>query len=192
MESKEPEVVCVVLGDHNVGKTSLIKYYLTESFEETLSPSLYDNYRFEVEAKSITITVEVIDTPGLQTYDSIRELSYDRASVCLLCFSVTNPSSFQSIEDKWHREIKSHAANLPIILVGTKYDKLEEGSKEGLVYEQKADSLREKLGYSKYLHCSAKDGTNVKRVFDSAIRAALKDKMSLMTGKGKKKDCVVY
>jgi GTPase SAR1 family protein len=73
-------------------------------------------------------------------------------------------------------------------LVGTKYDKQEEGS----VDEQKADSLREKLGYSKYLHCSAKDGTNVKRVFDSAIRAALKDKMSLMTVKGKKKDCVVY
>lgn len=188
MESKESEVVCVVLGDHNVGKTTLIKYYLTESFDETLSPSLYDFYRFEVEAKTCSITVEVIDTPGLQTYDSIRELSYDRASVCLVCFSVANPSSFQSIEDKWHREIKSHAANLPIILVGTKYDKQEEGS----VDEQKADSLREKLGYSKYLHCSAKDGTNVKRVFDSAIRAALKDKMSLMTVKGKKKDCVVY
>ena len=193
MESKESDIVCVVLGDHNVGKTTLIKSYFTNSFDDSLSPSLYDNYRFEVNAKGCTVIVEVIDTPGLQTYDSIRELSYEQANVFLLCFSLANPSSFQSIEDKWHREIKSNGANLPIILVGTKHDKLVESvSKESTVEDHKAVSLSEKLGYAKYLTCSAKEGTNVKKVFDSAIRAGLKDRMSLLSGKGKKKDCVIY
>ena len=39
-----------------------------------------------------------------------------------MCFSIISPSSYENVLSKWVPEIQHHAANVPIILVGTKAD----------------------------------------------------------------------
>src|SRR5690349_15255567 len=62
------------------------------------------------------------DTAGGQEYDRLRFLSYPNTNVFLLCFSVTNPSSFENVSERWYSEITHHCPNTPILLVGTKID----------------------------------------------------------------------
>lgn len=47
---------------------------------------------------------------------------YHNAQIILICFSLISPPSFQSVEQKWIKEIRQMNPNVPILLVGTKLD----------------------------------------------------------------------
>ncbi len=63
-----------------------------------------------------------ITASGQEDYDRLRPLSYPGTQVFLVCFSIISPSSYENVLSKWVPEIQHHAANVPIILVGTKSD----------------------------------------------------------------------
>jgi Ras-related C3 botulinum toxin substrate 1 len=42
--------------------------------------------------------------------------------VFLVCYSVVSPTSFENVQAKWIPELRHHAPNAPVILVGTKTD----------------------------------------------------------------------
>lgn len=62
------------------------------------------------------------DTAGQEDYDRLRPLSYPQTEVFLICFSLVNPASCENVKSKWISEIRHHAPDVPIILVGTKMD----------------------------------------------------------------------
>ena len=49
-------------------------------------------------------------------------MSYANANVFLVCFSVTNPVSFENVTSKWYPEVVHFCPSVPQILVGTKLD----------------------------------------------------------------------
>ena len=55
------------------------------------------------------INLGLWDTAGQEDYDRLRPLSYPQTDVFLLCFSITNPTSFENVRTKWYPEIASHA-----------------------------------------------------------------------------------
>jgi small GTP-binding protein len=59
---------------------------------------------------------------GQEEYDRLRPLSYANANVFLVCFSVTNPVSFENVTSKWYPEVIHFCPDVPQILVGTKLD----------------------------------------------------------------------
>jgi GTPase SAR1 family protein len=85
---------------------SLIFFFLS-----SLRPSVNAN------SSSVCITAS-----GQEDYDRLRPLSYPGTQVFLVCFSIISPSSYENVLSKWVPEIQHHAANVPIILVGTKSD----------------------------------------------------------------------
>ena len=52
------------------------------------------------------------DTAG-RRITRLRPLSYPQTDVFLLCFSITNPTSFENVRTKWYPEIASHAPGVP-------------------------------------------------------------------------------
>ena len=119
---------------------------------------------------------------GQEDYDRLRPLSYPQTDVFLVCFSVVNPTSLENVEHKWYKELQHHAPGVPIILVGTKIDlrnepqiikKLEE-EKQRPVTEEQGKAMANKVKAVKYLECSALTQHGLKRVFDEAIKCALK------------------
>ena len=68
------------------------------------------------------IELALLDTAGQEDYDRLRPLSYPDADVVLICFSVDNPDTLDSIMDKWNPEVSHFCEGIPKILVGLKTD----------------------------------------------------------------------
>ena len=61
--------------------------------------------------------LELIDTAGQEDYDRLRPLSYNKADIFLVCYSVVNPASFTNVKETWVPELKEHAEHVPFLLV---------------------------------------------------------------------------
>ena len=46
------------------------------------------------------VLLELWDTSGQEPYDRLRPMSYPQTDVFVLCFSLVNPDSFESISNK--------------------------------------------------------------------------------------------
>ena len=94
--------------------------------------------------------LELVDTAGQEDYDRLRPLSYNKADIFLVCYSVVVPSSYTNVKENWIPELKEHAANVPYMLVS--YN----------VYGFYTRALQEKIlcggNFSKKLFIFQKDG----------------------------------
>jgi len=181
MASAPITIKLVVVGDGAVGKTCLLISYANNKFPEDYIPTVFDNYVVNVTAGEKQIELGLWDTAGQEDYDRLRPLSYANASVFLICFSVTNPVSFENVQEKWYPEVSHLCPDVPHILVGTKLDtRNDEGVLSKLrsqqlkpVMPEEGQALARKLNSVKYIECSAKTTENIKMVFDEAIKAVL-------------------
>jgi len=181
MSATNITIKLVVVGDGAVGKTCLLISYANNKFPEDYIPTFFDNYVVNVQAGDKHIELGLWDTAGQEEYDRLRPLSYANASVFLVCFSVTNPVSFENVQAKWYPEVTHLCPDVPQILVGTKMDtrsdeallsKLRSQGQKPITPEEGA-ALAKKLNSVKYIECSAKTNENLKTVFDEAIKAVL-------------------
>ena len=100
----------------------------------------------------------------------------------LICFSLINPASLESVDTKWYPEVNFHCPNTPIILVGTKLDLRDDKDMHEqlkLVNTEKGSQMGKKISAVKYLECSSLTKTGLKQVFDEAIRAVLNPKKAV-------------
>lgn len=171
----------VIVGDWLCGKS-----YLLTHFSKGFCPNYYiptpGFYHFvtdiKVDGKHVELTLW--DTAGQEDYDRLRSQSYPDAHVILICLSITNPDSLDSVQKKWISEVLHFCQGLPILLVGLKQDRgdphelrqLAKTSQHAITREE-GEEVRKKIGAYKYLECSAKTGPGVREVFEHATRAAM-------------------
>lgn len=114
----------VALGDAAVGKTSLFMACSRNTYcitKEEFIPSIQDhslNYIIDNES----YLVNLWDTAGGQEHDKLRSLGYPETDVFLICFDVSNRTSFENVEKRWLPEVRCHARDIPVLLVANKID----------------------------------------------------------------------
>ncbi|XP_071821805.1 ras-related C3 botulinum toxin substrate 1-like isoform X2 [Apostichopus japonicus] len=144
----------------------------------------FENYSADVLVDGTPVSFELWDTGGLADYDRLRPLSYPRADVFLICFSLICPRSFGNVRGKWHPEVDHYCPNVPIVLVGTKVDlrddlntkvTLQQNKEPPITFKQGL-KLSKEIGAVKYAECSALTQQGMKTVFDEAIRAVISPK----------------
>ncbi|KAI0200373.1 P-loop containing nucleoside triphosphate hydrolase protein [Astrocystis sublimbata] len=124
MSSLEAKIV--VLGSQGVGKTSLVTRYCKGAFNPAQNISTvgasFMTKRVVDSDTDTTVRLQIWDTAGQERFRSISRLYYRGANACILCYSITDASSFTEM-GIWLTELRR---NLPpdIVLhvVGTKAD----------------------------------------------------------------------
>jgi len=194
----------MVVGDGSVGKTCMLISYTTNSFPGEYVPTVFDNYTANTIVDGNPINLGLWDTAGSNEYNTLRPLSYPGTDVFIICFAISDPTSFEAVGSKWYPEVSHFNPKTPILLVGTKLDirKNEEALEKlkaeniELVTQSQGEKLANEIGAYKYLESSALDQTNLQEVFVEAVKAVFADQKTREdeSSGGKKKrgsNCVI-
>lgn len=174
MDVAETSVKCVLVGDCAVGKTSLLVRFTSETFPDTYRPTIYENTGVDVFMDGVQISLGLWDTAGNDTFRQIRPMSYQQADVILLCYSVANPSTLTSIQDKWISEIRHYLPRVPVLVVATQTDHREMGPyRDRCTSATQGKRVAQEIRAKGYLECSALGNRGVQQVFECAVRTAV-------------------
>ncbi|KAK5188357.1 GTPase Cdc42 [Exophiala xenobiotica] len=171
----------VVVGDGAVGKTCLLISYTTSKFPSEFVPTVFDNYAVTVIVGDEPYSLALVDTAGEEDYDRLRPLSYPQTDVFLVCFSVTSPSSFKNVSEKWFPEVYHHCPGVPCLIVRTQTDLRDDPFVREKLAKQKmqpvstddGERMAKELRAFKYVECSSLTRYKLQDVFDKAIVATL-------------------
>jgi len=122
-----PLVKVAMLGDSQVGKTSLMVRYVEGSFDETQLQTQGVNFMEKtVSIRGHEVTFSIWDIGGDKDYESMLPLVCNDAAAILLVFDLTRDETLDSIRD-WHRRARERNKCAMPVLVGIKYDLFAEG-----------------------------------------------------------------
>ena len=117
----------VVVGDSNVGKTSIVVRLTTDTFYSGGEPTIgVSNSRYVASTSDGPIELSIWDTAGQEIYHSLVPLYSRSASVCIVVCSTDLSSSINNIKN-WIKVIEESCHPLPpIILALNKIDLVKE------------------------------------------------------------------
>ena len=180
-ETKEDfKIKIVVVGDSGVGKTNLIKRFITNEFSENFKATI----GVEFMSKTYRINkhlfkIEIWDTAGQERYKSITAVYYKGAKGALVVYDTTDQNTFDNI-DKWMLEIKDKTSkDIKLMIIGNKIDLKDEREVKNEDALKKADTLGIPL-----METSALDATNVKEAFNDLIKEMYKDLRNTIKNSG--------
>jgi len=156
----------VIVGDHTVGKTSLIRQFVERKFSHDYRATIGLNilaHNFDFQGNQISC--QLWDLGAQQYFKRFRKIYYAGAEAAFIVFDLTRRESFENVKS-WYKEISKliEETDIPIVVIGNKSDLTEQrliSTEEG---EELAKSLSE--NGSSYIETSALTGNNVKDAFE--------------------------
>jgi small GTP-binding protein len=158
------EVKVCIIGDTDVGKTSLSTRYCHGEFPENSTPTIGASFlQRRVVVDNVEISLQIWDTAGQERFRSMAPMYYRGAKAAICVFDVTNEESFNRVTT-WLRDLRAHAdPNVVICLAGNKADKTPTFDLS------KCESLARTLGGS-FFKTSALTGEGVQEIFETLSR----------------------
>lgn len=111
-----------LVGDAQVGKTSLMVKYVQNIFDNEYTQTLGVNFlKKKIKLKQTEIVFSLMDLGGQSEFINMLPLAAVGSSVLIFLFDLTRPKTLKSIKD-WYRQSKGLNDLAIPILVGTKFD----------------------------------------------------------------------
>ncbi|KAH0602876.1 uncharacterized protein H6S33_008526 [Morchella sextelata] len=173
-EAKRNSVVIKVgmVGDAQIGKTSLMVKYVEGSFDEDYIQTLGVNFMEKtISIRNTEITFSIWDLGGQREFVNMLPLVCNDAVAILFMFDLTRKSTLNSIKE-WYRQARGFNKTAIPFLVGTKYDHFvnfpredqEEISKQARKF---ARAMKASLIFSSTSH-----SINVQKIFKIVLSKA--------------------
>ena len=161
----------IVLGDSGVGKTNIIRRYVSDTFSiDTKATVGVEFFTKSFRVNNDIVKLEIWDTAGQERYKSITSAYYKGSRGALLVYDITRYSTFEDIE-KWMKEIKERIqGSLKMMIIGNKVDLKDERNVDIETALNKAKTLNVPL-----LETSAVDSTNVHKAFEMILKEMYKE-----------------
>ena len=161
----------MLIGDSNVGKTSIIKRYCNNQF----SPSYISTVGIDFETKYLRLNGKIInlqiwDTAGQERYKVLAKNYYKNSDGFIIVYDITDKKSFNNVAN-WITQIKDSASeNVKCVLLGNKCD-LEELRQVDI---NQGKDLANNYNL-KFYETSAQKGNNIQKVFTDLVKGFLND-----------------
>ncbi len=161
----------IVLGDSGVGKTNIIRRYVSDTFSiDTKATVGVEFFTKSFRVNNDVVKLEIWDTAGQERYKSITSAYYKGSRGALLVYDITRYSTFEDIE-KWMKEIKERIhGSLKMMIIGNKVDLNAQRNVDIETALDKAKTLNVPL-----LETSAVDSTNVNKAFEIILKEMYKE-----------------
>ena len=163
-DSKVPGCKVVLLGDSGVGKTCIIKRFVSNSFESNMITTNAANYcskmvKFENLGKSLLF--DIWDTAGQEKYRALTKFFYKDAVVVILVYDITRVDSFENMKNYWYKQLQENCDKSIVIgVAGNKSDLFVDEK----VSESEARDFADKIGAIFEL-TSAQNNTGIIELF---------------------------
>ncbi|EPQ54126.1 hypothetical protein GLOTRDRAFT_62641 [Gloeophyllum trabeum ATCC 11539] len=161
------EFNAVVLGAGGVGKSALTVRFIRDVFVENYDPTIEEEYRRNVEVDGDLYSLEVLDTAGAEQFTALNEVYMKSGRGFILVFSLTQEASLREVDNLRQQiyRIKGGNTNVPIVVVGTKMDLVNERE----VQRDTIQDLATRWALPFY-ETSAKRNWHVTEVFEDLVR----------------------
>lgn len=154
----------LIIGQSNVGKTSLLTRYVDKVFYDDTMSSIGVDFKLitlnlEIDGIEHIVKVQLWDTAGQDRFQAVTRQFYRGAHAAIVVFALDDLRSFERV-DYWMTQLDEKCI---VKLVGNKCDKPHQTVSERAIKELNID----------YIQTSAKSGENVKELFEDIARTVL-------------------
>jgi small GTP-binding protein len=163
--AKVPVLKVVIVGDANVGKTSLLRRYCEGKFESSRVATIGVDFQTKVvDLPEGQVKLSIWDMAGQQHFSVIRTGFYRGSLVTALVFDVSDQESFNHL-DQWQQEVAGSVTQQDFVVIGNKID-LDRVVNSGAPQE-----FSDQLG-ARYIETSALTGEGVEDMFVEIAKRA--------------------
>lgn len=161
----------IIIGDSCVGKTSLARRYVNNTFYESYKSTIgVDFLSKTIRINKKNLHLQLWDTAGCERFHSMSPSFYRGADGCIIVFDLTNMLSFRNLEN-WIDEflLISHPydpASFPFIIIGNKSDLINDSNR---VISQRFIEKFCETKKIKYFEVSTKFNKNISDAFGYLI-----------------------
>ncbi|AIO02770.1 small G-protein, putative [Leishmania panamensis] len=167
MLDEEESIKVIVVGDGNVGKTSLlhrfVKGYFIDQYRKTIGAEFMEMDVF-LRSTNSTVRLMLWDTAGQEVFNALTQAYYRGAGAAILAFSSVDRDSFMSVS-AWKQRVESVCGPITMVLCQTKFDL----SHEAVITNAEAEKLANQLEVPLF-RVSTKDDFNVTQLFEFAAQ----------------------
>lgn len=166
--SREFKVKVCLLGDGAVGKTSLIRKFVYDEFDDKYIMTLGAKTSKKVvslpspkDRSPVDISLMISDVMGQTDVQSIHDAYLFGTKGAIIVCDFTRRSTLENIKN-WMERLHKVCGEVPVVLVVNKYDLIFDAQFDFKALQSIADGYR-----SPAVVASAKTGENVEKVFHS-------------------------
>ncbi|KAI5966620.1 TEM1 [Candida theae] len=168
-----------LIGDSQIGKTSLMVKYVEGSFDEDYIQTLGVNFMDKrIQIRNTTILFSIWDLGGQKEFINMLPLVSNDAVAILFMFDLTRKSTLNSIKE-WYRQVRGFNKTAIPFLIGTKYDQFIDLSfQDQIEITQQAKKFGAAMK-APVIFCSTSHSINVQKIFKIILSKAFDLKLNL-------------
>lgn len=159
----------IILGDYAVGKTCVIRRYVSDTFDEEYKASIgVDITSQQLFFDPHRVQLQIWDMSGQTDFRELRRQFMNGSDCGIIVFDVTRQSSLENIP-RWMNEARANVPGLQFALVGNKTDLVD----ERVVKHEEAERAAKENQMLFYIETSAKSGSNIQLLFKKLAQLIL-------------------
>lgn len=162
----------LLLGDGGVGKTSLLRRFIHNTFDQDYYSTIGVQFMTKVlKFDNKNVKLVIWDIAGQSKHTTYRHLYYKAANGIILVYDITRDNSFLNLPQWLKDAYECIGSNIKIAVLGNKMDLMDSRS----IQTNRGHTYAISINAEIFSETSAKSGNNVEEAF-FALAKALVDK----------------